>query len=203
MPADRPYFAPRFELRIGGHSLSPDVSSQVTSVSYESNLDMADMFQFVLYNQNHRFTDSDLFEIGQRVELYMGYGANLQPMTLGEIASVQPTFPQSGVPTLNVRGYDLSYRLRQNSPTRPPFKAVTDSQIAEAIARDAQLKAEVDPTSLVHEHLLQTEADLPFLQRRADCNQFDAYVRWDKLFFKKRATQAQGHQRRIVEPEQR
>ena len=48
----------------------------------------------------------------------MGYGDDLQPMMLGEITTLQPSFPTNGPPTLSVSGYDRSYELRHNQPDR-------------------------------------------------------------------------------------
>ena len=182
---EQPTFAPRAEVRIAGTTLAADVSSQLMSLRYESNLDLADAFSLELYNADNQLLDSALFDLGKTVEIHLGYGHELEPMMLGEITSLEPSFPAGGPPVLRIGGYDKSYRLRHNQPDRPPFQYVTDSVIAAQIAGEAGLIPVVDP-SLIGPHvdpLPQTGSDMAFLKERAAANFFDVYVRWDKLYF--------------------
>lgn len=178
------YYAPRFEIRVSGLQLSADVSNQVISASYDSNVDMADMFTVVLRNPENRLTDSSLFELGKNVEIHMGYGDELQPMMLGEITSIQPSFPQSGAPTLTIAGYDKSYKLRHNEPDRPAFQFMNDSAIAAQIAVEAGLVPVVDPSPFLREKIQQTGSDMGFLKKLARENFFEVYVHWDRLYFR-------------------
>lgn len=177
-------YAPRFEVRIAGLTLGADVTDQTLSVTYDNNLDLADMFRLVLLNADNRFLDSALFDLGKTVEIHMGYGHDLRPMMLGEITSLEPSFPNSGPPTLTISGYDRSYRLRHNEPDRPPFRFVSDSLIAAQIAVEAGLIPVVDPSPIFHLcPVPQTGSDMAFLKDRARANFFDVYVHWDKLYF--------------------
>src|ERR1051326_7496222 len=123
------YFAPRFDVRISGITMSSDVTDHVVSLTYEGSLDHADMFKVVLWNPNNLFTDSSLFTPGQNVEIYMGYGSDLTPMMLGEITSIEPNFPASGPPTITITGYDKSYRMRHSQSVPRQFKYMHDSLI--------------------------------------------------------------------------
>ena len=87
------YYARRFDIRITGLTLASDITNQVISLSYDNNLDMADMFSIVMRNADNRLIDSALFDLGKTVEIYMGYGNALQPMMLGEITSIVPSSP--------------------------------------------------------------------------------------------------------------
>jgi phage protein D len=177
-------YAPRAQVRISGLALAAELHDHMLSVSYDSNLDMADMFTVVLQNPEHRLTDSPLFDLGKTVEIHMGYGETLEPMMLGEITSLQPSFPQSGPPTLTVSGYDKSHRLRHNQPDRPAFQHMNDSVIAGQIALEAGLVPVVDPSRFVREKLHQTTSDMAFLKELARQNFFETYVWWDQLYFR-------------------
>ncbi len=178
------FYAPRFDIRISSQTLSADISNQVLSVTCDIDLDMAGMFHFVVRNANNQLIDSPLFDMGKNVEIHMGYGNNLQPIMLGEITSVEPSFPESGSPTLTISGYDKSYKLRHNQPDRKPYQYTTDSAIATQIAREAGLIPIVDPSPIFHEkQLKQSSSDMAFLKERARANFFDVYVHWDKLYF--------------------
>jgi len=186
------HYVPRFDVRISGLTLAADVSRQITSLTFESNLDLADMFTLVLRNDRNELTDSALFDLGKEVEIHLGYGDDLRPMMLGEITSVEPSFPQGGAPTITVTGYDKSYRLRHNEPPRTPFQYMNDSAIAALIAAEALLIPVVDPSPFFHEYIQQTGSDMAFLKERAKANFFEVYVEWDKLYFRLPRPQTQA-----------
>ena len=177
------YFAPRFDVRISGITMAADVTQRVLSVTYEGSLDVADMFRIVVSNPDNQFTDSPLFSPGQDVELYMGYGTDLTPMMLGEITTIEPTFPQDGPPTITISGYDKSYRMRHGQSVPRQFKFMTDSLIVAEIAAENLLIPVVDPSPWFHTSLTQTGTDFGFIKQLAANNLFDAYVYWDQLFF--------------------
>ncbi|CAN5728633.1 VgrG-related protein [soil metagenome] len=178
------YFAPRAEVRITGLTLASDVSNHIVSVSYDNNVEMADMFTVVLRNPDNQLTDSPLFDLGKSVEIHMGYGDSaLEPMMLGEITSVSPSFPAAGGPTLTVSGYDRSFRMRHDEPSRKPFQHMTDSAIVAQIAGEAGLIPVIDPSAFYHEKIQPTGTDMAFLKERAKANFFETYVHWDRLYF--------------------
>ena len=177
------FYAPAFEVRISGVTLSADVTNHVISLQVDNNLDLADMFTLVLRNANNQLIDSALFDLGKTVEVHIGYGNQLTPMMLGDVTSIEPSFPESGTPTLRICGYDKSHRLRNGQGDRQ-FQYVPDSVIAAVIAAEAGLIPVVDPSPIFHrKKILQTGSDMAFLKDRARANFFNVYVHWDKLYF--------------------
>ena len=181
----QPYYVPDFLVKIAGVTLEADVSSAVISLSYDNNIDTADMFTLQLNNADLRFTDAAIFDVGKEVEIHIGYVGNLQPMMLGEITAVNPSFPASGAPTLTVTGYDKSHSMRHNRPSRFTFKGVSDSAIAAQIATENRLIPVVDSAPMPpRKSVQQTGSDWAFLKELADRNFFQVYVYWDKLYFR-------------------
>ncbi len=179
------YYAPNFEIRISGLTLAADITNQVIGVTYDNNLDMADMFAVVMRNADNRLLDSALFDLGKTVEIHMGYGHDLRPMMLGDITSIEPSFPENGAPALKIGGYDKSYKLRHNQPDRAPYQYIPDSAIAARIAAEAGLIPVVDPSPIFHrKKITQTGSDMAFLKDRARANFFEVFVNWDKLYFR-------------------
>jgi phage protein D len=177
------FYAPVFDVRVSGLTMAADVASQVISLQYDNNLDLADMFTVVLNNDQNHFTDSALFDLGKTVEIHIGYGSELTPMMLGEITSIEPSFPENGPPTLRIAGYDRSHRLR-NSQADRQWQYVPDSVIAAQIAAESLLIPIVDPSPIFHrKKITQSGADMAFLKDRAKANFFEVYVHWDKLYF--------------------
>ena len=178
-----PFYAPRFEILLSGVTMAADLTEQVVSLSVETDLDMAGTFNLVLRNPDNVLLDSALLDIGKNVEVHLGYGADLVPAFLGEIAAVEPSFPQDGPPTIQVTGYDKSFKLRRNRPDPTTYSSTTDSLIAARIALENGLIPVVDPTPEVPEDLTQKESDFAFLKARAQRYHFDVYVEWDRLHF--------------------
>jgi phage protein D/phage baseplate assembly protein gpV len=178
------FYRPDFAVKIEGLTLAADVRNATRSLSYDNNIDTADMFTLQLDNAGLRFSDSALFDVGKDVEIHMGYEGELEPMMLGEITAINPSFPQSGAPTIAVSGYDRSHRLRTNSPAPRSFKYVNASLIAIRLAVENKLVPIVDPGGRVHESIEQNGSDWALLQELADRNYFQVFVRWDKLYFR-------------------
>lgn len=182
---DRAFYVPDFAVKIEGLTLAADIRNAVTSLTYDNNMETADMFSLQINNADLRFTDSALFDVGKTVEIHMGYAGKLEPMMLGEITAISPSFPQSGPPMITVTGYDKSHRLRHNSPARATFKYVNDSVIAAQIAAENLLIPVIDPAPMPpRESVQQTSSDWAFLKELAKRNFFQLYVDWDKLYFR-------------------
>jgi phage protein D/phage baseplate assembly protein gpV len=178
-----PFYAPRFEILLSGVTMAADLTEQVVSLSVETDLDMAGTFSLVLRNPDNVLLDSALLDIGKNVEVHLGYGADLVPAFLGEIAAVEPSFPQDGPPAIQVTGYDKSYKLRRNRPKPTTYSTTTDSLIAARIALENGLVPVVDPTPELPKEITQKESDFAFLKARAERYHFDVYVEWDRLHF--------------------
>jgi len=178
-------FVPDKEVKIEGLTLAADVSRAVIDLTYDNDVDSADMFRMTLNNADLSLTDSALFDVGKSVEIYMGYAGALKPMMLGEITAVAPSFPASGAPTLTITGYDRSHKLRHNRPERFTFKSLNDSAIAAIIAAENLLIPIVDPAPTPpRESVQQISSDWAFLKSLAERNYFQLFVHWDKLYFR-------------------
>ncbi|MFI9155491.1 phage baseplate assembly protein V [Streptomyces sp. NPDC053367] len=176
-------YAPRFEVRIAGLTMASDVADRILSLTVETSLDLAGSFSFVLRNPDNRLLDSPLLDLGKTVEIHLGYGNELEPAFLGEIAAVEPSFPQSGAPTVQVSGYDKSHRMRRSQVEPTEYAFLNDSVIAARIAVENGLIPVVDPTPGMREKVVQVEGDMAFLKSLAQRYFFDVYVEWDRLHF--------------------
>jgi phage protein D/phage baseplate assembly protein gpV len=188
-----PFYAPRFDVRISGLRLAADVTNQVLSLVVETNLDLAGLFSITLRNPDNTLLDSALFDLGKTVEIHLGYGNDLKPVFLGEIAAIEPSFPQDGPPVVRVVGYDKSYKLRRNYPKPIEYKFMNDSLIAMRIAAENGLVPIVDPTPGFTEKTIKVGSDMAFLKERARERFFDVYVEWDRLHFQYPRPQTAAH----------
>jgi phage protein D len=179
-----------FDIRIKGKSLTALAKDDVKAIRVEEDLAAAGMFAIELYNSqtdgtSFTWSDDSLFAPGSEVEIWLGEIKALQKVLLGEITSLEPAFYAESVPTLTVRGYDHRHRLLRGSKTRS-FKQTTDSAIAEQIASEAGLAAQVDRTRVTLEYVLQhNQTDLAFLQDRAQRIGYEVYVHDKQLHFRR------------------
>ncbi len=136
--------------------------------------------------QTFKGTDTQL-DVGTQVEIRVGYVDTMTSLFTGEVTAIEPDFPDDGSPVLKIHGYDLLQRFRRGRNTRT-FTNMTDSQVAEQIARTLQLSAQTDDTQVVHEYLLQNnQTDIDFLLDRARRIRYEVVVQDRTLYFRKAA----------------
>jgi len=193
--------AASFDIVINGQPVPAELVRNVTEIVVHDSLHLPDMFTLRIHDSDLRWIDSDLLAVGAGVEIRASApGQGARPggsgqLIVGEITALAPTFNRTGEPTLTVQGYDRSHRLHRGKKSRS-FRRVTDSEIAQQIAREAKLRARVDPTPVVHEYVFQdNQTDLAFLQTRAQKVGYEMYVKEQTLHFVRRETErAEGPQ---------
>jgi Bacteriophage probable baseplate hub protein len=184
------YFAPAFRILVNGSRLQANVSAEIEQLEVVSKPDTLDTFSFTIANPlpKMRWThtpDADLFREGNSVKIAMGYVDDLQFVMDGEITQISPTFPEGGIPTVAIEGHTLLHRLHGTNNTRT-FQSMTDKDIVEQIAKDANLQAEVEDLPTQHEYVMQpNQTDLEFLRARARSLHFEILVEDKKLIFRK------------------
>ncbi len=184
------FFAPAFQIKIDGTPAAMDVAKSITDVRVTLARDAMDQVSLTLANPypKLRWThseDAKLFSERSAVEIQLGYRDALQKVFSGEITSITPSFPESGVPTVRIDAATRLHLLTQDRKTRP-FTNKRDSDIATQIAQELHLSADVDPTGEQFPYLIQVErTDLEFLLERARRIHYRLWVDDKTLHFKK------------------
>jgi hypothetical protein len=123
------FYVPRFEISAGGAGLSSAVVRDITRVSYSDSITDIDSFDVTVNNwdaatREFKYVGAEESVEGntpeQRLfnpnanefELRLGYGSELVTMMRGRAASLEPTFPAGGAPTLTVRALNVLHELR-------------------------------------------------------------------------------------------
>lgn len=177
-------------IRVGGTLLNEATMDKLESVDVDLSLVLPNMFA-IRFRDNQARTgkfdllDSDTFKVGSEVEIWMSaQWESLKSLMKGEITAIEPELHTGGITTLTVRGYDKSHRLYRKQ-TRT-FRQVTDSQIAQSIARENKLQIQADRSSPQYEYVIQdNQTDMEFLQDRARRADYYAYAKDGKLYFVK------------------
>ncbi len=191
------HYAPNFLIVVNGVKLQHGVTVDVLSVTVTETVNQADTFAFTVRDSHPepvrlfaggnqlKWMDSDVFKEGNKVEIHMGYVDDLHLMLKGKINGGQSNFPESGQPTLQVQGYSR-YQELQHRRRREPFEATIDSKIAEEIAKDMGMQAEVTETKAKHPLFSpRGHSYANILQERAGRLGFEVSVKGDALVFQK------------------
>src|SRR5262249_11248747 len=177
------FYVPAFLIKVQNQALRRDVLNDVMSITYSDSLANVHSF-YMMDNTWHAgaqvfdqtastYSRRDTFNPWKDVEVWMGYYRNgkdeRRRMLTGEITTLTPNFPQSGSPTLTVRGLNLLHRFRTKQETRP-FFAKKDTEIAQVLVNDIaeeirkkspQLKLKLDPQDVANN--LRREEPIPYL----------------------------------------
>lgn len=176
-------------IEIDGSELDPDVEAALESALVVDRLAMPDMFQLVFRDPARDVLATAGLTIGAGVVISTSSVDSDAPATLidGEVTSIEAEYDSLGTRAV-VRGYDRSHRLAAGRRTQT-FQNVKYSDIAQQIAGDAGLSADVDDSGGTLEHVLQAnQSDLDFLYGLAKRIGFDCRVDGEKLLFKKPTT---------------
>lgn len=195
------FYVPRFVVKTApegqaAQTLPPEVINDVIQVTYRDNLDDIDSFDLQISNYENDFSQplgalrakyeppsrpefEGIFDPGKRLELWMGYGDQVQLMLAGQITTLEPNFTAGGGMTLSVRGLNEMHKFRSAQHTYV-WNEKKDSEIAEEIGRrplekecpGLNFKVVTDPTAKgleqPDEHVfMNNQYDIVFLMERA------------------------------------
>lgn len=176
-----------FQVTISGDDLPAEAMDNVIEISVESSLHLPDMFTIQLHDEGLKWIDEGPLELGKVVEIVAlpEEPSSSQKLITGEITALEPDFGDGAQATLLVRGYDRSHRLHRGTISQA-YLQMTDSDLASKIAREAELKPQVDPTTEVYDYILQyNQTYMEFLSERAQRIGYEFYVEDKTLYFRK------------------
>lgn len=148
------FYVPRFEITAGGTAIPSNVLRDVVQVTYNDSTTEIDSFDITVNNwdateRKFKYVGSEtstrstdplhaLFEPCARdFELKLGYGSEMYSIVKGSPASLEPTFPAGGAPTLTVRALNVLFKLRTKQ-YRDHWVDKKISQVAEDIGRRSE-----------------------------------------------------------------
>jgi phage protein D len=207
------FYAPYFEVRLRDNPLPDDVLYDVMQVTYRDNVNEIDSFEMTVNNwdaqtRRHKYEGAvdpaspyvGIFDPGTRIEVWMGYrgqSSNKRLMLVGEITTLEPSFPESGGSTLSVRGQNVLYTLKKQQhshswggPGRDPMR---DSDIAEWLGSQAVsdrrpglgMRVRIDPAARSQEQpetfvFMNNQYDIVFLLERARRHGYTVFMELDE-----------------------
>lgn len=181
---------PCFDVLINGSPVSANVLRYIEEVVVDDSIDLPSMFVFTVTTSDAQdkespwVDDTDLFSLGNVVEIKMGGEGDLTKLISGEITALEPEFVTSRIPLLRVRGYDRRHRLQRGRKTRT-FLQKKDSDIASQIGGEAGLSVDASDSGPSLEYVLQAnQTDWEFLCGRGRLIRYEVAVDDKTLLFR-------------------
>lgn len=191
------FYVPQFQLQIDGVSVPHNVVRDITQITYKDNIKEIDSFELTVNNWDaitkrpkyigfepdpgslRAGSDEELARLfepcGKQVSLRMGYVGDMRLMLLGTFTTLEPNFPASGAPTLNVRGLNVLHQLRRKQYSTT-WNSKRDSEIAQNLGtlRDNTLptpdKRRIPLPVVIDSNAMHGEEPLPVVH---EDNQYD------------------------------
>jgi phage protein D len=182
------YYAPNFKVEVEGRELDQESKGDVLDLKVTMDQQNLTSFDMTVNNWDDKrfgfkYSDTTIFDVGNRVQIRMGYADDLKFMASGVISALTPHFPDSGPSTLGVTGVDAMIKLRDRKPVGSDVKKFVnqaDWQIAQQIAARNKMDVKVTQDGPVHDLVVQkNQDDAQFLMERAKRIDFDCYIRVD------------------------
>lgn len=189
MPDDASLLNPNLNILIQAIPINPEIDADLVSAIVSEDLEAPSMFELKLFNQDlvkqeMSWVDDKVFDVGNVVEIQMGYEQEIKTVIVGEITGLEPEYPLDQKPILVVRGHDLRHRLLRGRNTKS-FLKMKDSEIVSQIARTRGLTPEVTDSKVRLEYILQNnQTDWEFLQERAERIGYEITLDNKTLFFR-------------------
>lgn len=114
-----PQLGPQFTIQIRGANLPPGLRGSISSVSFTAGMEGSDSVEVTFANPDLQWLDNPLLAVDQPFTLSIGYAPDpLEKVFVGEITGVEPSFPNSGMPTIHVTAHDFLQRLTHGKVDR-------------------------------------------------------------------------------------
>lgn len=229
MASDYPFYAPEFRIKINGEALPSPVRAAVTSVTYHDGVNASDRVEVGIANPNLSFLQkhirglgiqpfptalavgvggsgsatsaaSGVFDIDNKFSLELGYAPDdFSEVFKGEVTGLQASFPNGGMPSLNLVAHDYLNRLTRGSYARG-FGPLHDFLVAAILSAENRLIPLIDPALVTVSAAMtainvifkgtgtkqgkrgQGESDLEMLTRIAKSYDADFWVEGDVLY---------------------
>ena len=171
-------------IKAKGTPIPDGMLADLLELEVDSSVHLPDMATMTFGDLDFEWSDATRLNIGDELTIELGSNNLRREVFAGEITALELNNDMAGVAQLVVRAYDRGYRLHRGRQTRV-FNRMSDSDIAQKIAQERGMTAEVASTQPVHDYVLQdNRTDWEFLQDRAQRNGLELQVQGRKLVMK-------------------
>lgn len=132
------------------------------------------------------YLDGAIFDFGKPIDVAIGPLENARTIFSGFISGIEVCWEEENEPEVVIFAEDKLMKLRMTRRSRT-YEEMSDAEIAETIAQEHQISAEVDAPGPTY-HVVQqwNMSDLAFLRERARLIRAEIWIENDTLHFKGR-----------------
>ncbi len=183
------FLAPQFKIICGGKIFDTDTLPIRQLSVYTSIEPMADSASFSIENgfdpQQAEFIYESSFELGQTIEIDMGYGNQLKTVFIGYIVSITYEFLSDSEPLMIVRCMDMTF-LMMKTYSEKVWQKKKHSEVVQDIASSYSSQLFIDTTDTVIENIYQNkQADYLFLHDLAQRSNRQLLIVGKSIYFRK------------------
>ena len=132
------------------------------------------------------YLDGAIIDFGKQLAVSIGPGADARTLFRGFVSGLEAVFQEGREPQVIMFAEDKLMKLRMTRRMKT-YENMTDAQIAESIASEHGLSAQVDADGPTYDVIQQWNmSDLAFLRERARLIQAEIWFEGDALHFKTR-----------------
>lgn len=187
--------APTIRIQVEGIDLDVEVTQYVTKCVVELTVDMADKITLTVLNPQTNtlgsgytgafaFTDSKVFQPGNTILVYMGYGANEALVGAGVIQKYLPRFPQDGPAMLTIMAYDGSVLMMDGETSREGrvWENTAHEDVVIEVVNDYNFAGDVAVGTATEKNTTKKRgmSDWELVSGLARLHNFDCKVVWDE-----------------------
>lgn len=189
------FYVPRFNVEIKSKKEKKEFANEIIDISVTDEIENGVDFSFIMHDafdmktQTFKWLDHEIFQVGNKITIKIGYENNLSTMVIGKITSIEPSFFTGETPTFRVNGYDLAYDYLKRVKQQETFVDKTHSEIVQIIvdniAKKTKLKSKIDTTQVRFPTLTKDNETtyFTFIQKLAKESERTFYIDEDTLYF--------------------
>ncbi len=132
------------------------------------------------------YLDGKVLDFGKSLEISIGQAADDRTVFKGPVSAIEASFREDREPQVLILAEDRLMDLRMTRRMKT-YEQASDSDIAQAIADEHGLAAEIDAEGPTYDRIQQwNQSDLAFLRERARLIRAEVWISDDRLHFKTR-----------------
>lgn len=149
----------------------------------------SDMASFTITNGydliKRNFAWQDQLQLGNPVEVHMGYTDRMTPIFFGYISNIEFDFSTGDAPTISVTAMDISFYMMRGGQPQIWSNTSIDKVVREIAGKYGITSYSIKPTGKTEEIIVKNaESDHAFIKAQAEKLNYNFFVVGKKLFFR-------------------
>ncbi len=141
--------APRFKIEVENFDVSEELHRAIEDITFEQADTYPDKCTISVADPTGEIIDGKVFQVGNQINVYMGYGSALRFIGRVLIWETQPQFSADDIPRLELTCYSYDIWMSKNEPDSSKGRSWSSNRYADAvesIANRYNMALDIDET---------------------------------------------------------